>query len=84
MTGHDHLAVERLSAQQRRVFCSAVTGTSPQEIAVRLGIRPKTVYDHLQHIYRALGVAGKDELLYLARVHWDCCELERYCRDASR
>jgi len=41
-------------------------GHSSREIGITLGISPRTVQTHQEHIYQKVGVAGKVELLRVA------------------
>lgn len=56
----------RLSARERDVVLLVVDGRSNDEIAVRLGISPKTVESHLTRIYTLMDVASRTELAALA------------------
>jgi DNA-binding CsgD family transcriptional regulator len=40
----------------------AVDGLSNREIAQALFVTPKTVENHLGHVYQKLGVSGRDQL----------------------
>ncbi|MEJ2737258.1 MAG: response regulator transcription factor [Anaerolineae bacterium] len=58
-----------LSALTRRetdVFQLASRGLKNREIAVELGLSPKTIKTHLRNIYHKLGLSGKSELRLLA------------------
>ena len=46
----------RLTAREREVLRLLADGLAPTQIAVSLGITPKTVATHVEHIYLKLGV----------------------------
>lgn len=46
----------RLTRREREVLQLLADGLAPQQIAARLGITPKTVATHVEHIYAKLGV----------------------------
>lgn len=46
----------RLTARERDVLVLLADGLAPQQIAALLGITPKTVATHVEHIYTKLGV----------------------------
>lgn len=52
-----------LAPQQRRVLGLLVDGMSTQGIAAELGVAPRTVKGHVQHIFEKLGVHSRLELL---------------------
>ncbi len=52
----------RLSLRELEVVRLIVDGRSNDEIAVRLGISPKTVESHLTRIFERLQIAGRTEL----------------------
>jgi DNA-binding NarL/FixJ family response regulator len=52
----------RLSTREAQVVSLVVEGRSNDEIAVRLGISPKTVESHLTRIYERADVASRTEL----------------------
>ncbi|MHA2789594.1 LuxR C-terminal-related transcriptional regulator [Corynebacterium sp. S7] len=51
-----------LTAKEEQVAHLAVEGTTNREIARQLTIAPKTVEYHLTHVYKKLGVKGREEL----------------------
>ena len=66
-----------LSPRARCVLERLLDGDSEKEAALRLGLRPGTVHDHVKRLYRHFGVSSRAELL----AHF----LRRYRqRDASR
>ncbi|MDQ6745025.1 MAG: AAA family ATPase [Actinomycetota bacterium] len=54
---------EGLTVQEQRVAALAAEGLSNKELAARLSITPKTVSNHLEHIYQKLGIHGRRELM---------------------
>ena len=46
----------RLTAREREVLVLLADGLAPKQIAALLGITPKTVATHVEHIYAKLGV----------------------------
>jgi DNA-binding CsgD family transcriptional regulator len=56
-----------LTRAQANVLRLVATGRSSDDIAVQLGISPRTVQKHLQRIYRTLGVKGRSAA---AQVAW--------------
>jgi len=56
-------APTRISAAQNRVFQQLLRGLSDKEIAHELKISPKTVHQHVQAIFRTMGVHSRPELL---------------------
>jgi DNA-binding CsgD family transcriptional regulator len=53
---------DALTAGERRVAELAADGLSNREVAQALFVTTKTVETHLGHVYRKLGVTGRDEL----------------------
>lgn len=50
-----------LTAREAAVLRSVATGMSDKQAARALGVSPRTVGKHLEHIYAKLGVAGRTE-----------------------
>jgi DNA-binding CsgD family transcriptional regulator len=50
-----------LTAREREVLREIATGRTNKEIALTLGMRPKTVMHHCASIYRKLGVKTRSE-----------------------
>ena len=48
-----------LSAQERRIAELAAAGDSTKEIAVRLGLSPRTVDGHLYRLFRKLDITSR-------------------------
>lgn len=55
-------AADVLTAQELQVARLAATGLTNREIAARLLISPRTVGNHLSHIFAKLGLAGRGDL----------------------
>ena len=55
-----------LTTRERDVATMAASGMSNQQIADELVISIRTVESHLEHIYRKLGVSGREELPAMA------------------
>ena len=54
--------VEELTAREREIAALAAGGASNRDIASRLVVSVRTVENHLQHVYRKLGVGNRREL----------------------
>jgi predicted ATPase/DNA-binding CsgD family transcriptional regulator len=55
-----------LTDRELEVISLMAEGATNKEVAVRLGLRPKTVMHHAANIYRKLGVAGRTEAVSVA------------------
>ena len=58
-----------LSDREREVLALVALGVANKQIALRLGISPKTVKSHLSHIFRRIGVRDRLEAAMWARRH---------------
>jgi DNA-binding NarL/FixJ family response regulator len=58
---------DSLTAREMQVAQLVARGRSNAEIALELGIKPRTVDAHLQKIYAKLDVHSRTELAYLIR-----------------
>jgi len=58
-------AVDSLTPAERMVASHLAQGGTNKDIARKLSISPKTVGHHLQHIYRKLNVANRQEAIAL-------------------
>ena len=58
-----------LSDREREVLALVGAGVPNKQIALRLGISPKTVKSHLSHIFRRIGVADRFQAAMWARRH---------------
>lgn len=56
----------KLTEREREVLCVAAEGLTAREIAVRLGVRERTVTTHLARIYGKLGVGTRLAAIRLA------------------
>jgi DNA-binding CsgD family transcriptional regulator len=57
----DHV-VDELTFREREVALLAAAGLSSRQIADRLVISSRTVDNHLQRVYRKLGVSSREAL----------------------
>lgn len=57
-----------LTSREAAVLRSVATGMSDKQAARALGVSPRTVGKHLEHIYAKLGVGGRTEAV--AQVGW--------------
>ncbi len=48
-----------LTTRERDVLFSLTSGETDRQIARRLGVSPRTVHKHLEHVYRKLGVVTR-------------------------
>ena len=55
----------RLTPREQVILAALARGCTAQGIAARLGISPRTVHKHLEHLYRKLGV--RDRLMAVQR-----------------
>ena len=55
-------AVEELTSREREIALLAASGASSREIAERLVLSVRTVDNHLQRVYRKLGLSRREEL----------------------
>src|SRR4051794_19761367 len=62
-------ASEALSDREREVLGLVGAGVANKQIALRLGISPKTVKSHLSRIFRRIGVADRLHAAMWARRH---------------
>jgi DNA-binding NarL/FixJ family response regulator len=58
-----------LTDREREVLALVGAGVANKQIALRLGISPKTVKSHMTHIFRRIGVADRFEAAMWARGH---------------
>lgn len=58
---------ERLSSRERAVLACLCEGMANKEIAMALGISPRTVQKHLQRVYQHLGAQTRTEAI--VRIH---------------
>ena len=59
--------LEELTAAESRVLDLVASGVNNSEIATRLGISPKTVRNHINHIFSKLGVKDRSQAIVMAR-----------------
>jgi DNA-binding NarL/FixJ family response regulator len=60
---------EDLTDREREVLALVGAGVPNKQIALRLGISPKTVKSHMTHIFRRIGVGDRFEAAMWARRH---------------
>ena len=53
--------LDKLTSQERRVLAMVTRGFRNSKIAAELGISPRTVENHLYHIFDKLGVSSRTE-----------------------
>jgi DNA-binding NarL/FixJ family response regulator len=58
-----------LTDREREVLALVGAGVANKQIALRLGISPKTVKSHMTHIFRRIGVGDRFEAAMWARRH---------------
>ena len=68
-----HLDADDLTAQERRIARRLLRGNGPKQIACAMGISPRTVYWHQEHVYRKTGSHSLGEFFAWAYRHRDCC-----------
>jgi DNA-binding NarL/FixJ family response regulator len=61
--------VDDLTDREREVLGLVGAGVANKQIALRLGISPKTVKSHMTHIFRRIGVGDRFEAAMWARRH---------------
>lgn len=61
----------RLSKREKEVMALAVSGLTSKEIALELGLSPRTVEVHRTHVMHKMGAANVAELVTMAA----CCDL---------
>ena len=52
-------ACQSLTHRECDVLDRLASGETDRQIAARLGVSPRTVHKHLEHVYRKLGVATR-------------------------
>ena len=55
-------SVQELTPREREIALLAASGLTSRQIAERLVVSVRTVDNHLQHAYRKLGIARREEL----------------------
>ena len=55
-----------LTGREREVLALLTTGRRSKELALQLGVSPRTVQKHLQRIYAKLGVGGRTAAALIA------------------
>lgn len=51
-----------LSRRSREILKGILDGLTTRQMALRLGIHPRTIYHHVSHLKNALGVSSRAEL----------------------
>lgn len=64
---HTHDLMGRLTSAERRVLTMMATGLTAAAMAARLGISPRTVNKHQEHLYRKLGTRDRLETVLRAK-----------------
>ena len=75
MPGDDHLDIWEFTPRQRDIIARLLRGTSPKQIAMRLSLGVRTVYWHVENIYRRVGVHSLGEFFAWAHTHRECCRV---------
>ena len=57
--------IGELSKQERRVLAAVADGKTDKEIAVALGLQPKTVRNYLERVFEKLGVNSRTQAAVL-------------------
>lgn len=57
--------LERLTVRERQIAELVAAGYKNAEVGQRLGIKPRTVTSHLEHIFAKLGIRSRTELTRL-------------------
>jgi DNA-binding NarL/FixJ family response regulator len=57
--------LDLLTEQERRVLAELATGKADKEIALGLGLEPKTVRNYVTHVFRKLGVHSRTQAALL-------------------
>ena len=76
MSSEGHVEVWEFTPRQRDVVSRLLRGTAPKQIAHRLGLDVRTVYWHVENIYRMADVHSLGEFFAWANDHRQCCKLE--------
>ena len=69
-----HVEVDDLTAQERRIARRLLRGDGPKQIACVLRISARTVYWHVENVYRKTGSHSLGEFFAWAYRHRDCCD----------
>jgi DNA-binding NarL/FixJ family response regulator len=64
--GEEETTGSRLTARERDVLRLVAQGLANKAIGQRLGISPRTVEGHLNHIFEKLGTTSRTELVHVA------------------
>jgi DNA-binding CsgD family transcriptional regulator len=59
LDAREEQATAGLTPREREVFSALASGATPTQIARELGISPRTVHKHLEHVYRKLDVTHR-------------------------
>ena len=65
----DMVANYKLTPREKDVFCLLANGRSAPYIEEALAISRNTVNSHIKHIYRKMGISGRQELLSVIEAH---------------
>jgi DNA-binding CsgD family transcriptional regulator len=57
----------RLSRRSREILKGLLDGLTTRQMALRMGVHPRTIYNHIAQLKRQLGVASRAELAVKAR-----------------
>lgn len=84
MRSERHAAIGEFTRRQREVVTHLLRGTCQKEIGLRLGVEARTVYWHVENLYRLAGVHSVGEFFAWAIKHQECCRLGRVLEHPHR
>jgi DNA-binding CsgD family transcriptional regulator len=79
-----HVDVWDFTPRQRDVVSRLLRGNAPKQIGQRLGLDVRTVYWHIENVYRLADVHSLGEFFAWAHMHRECCSLRLIWEDVPR
>jgi len=76
MSRESHAEIWEFTPRQREVVRRLLRGLAPKQIALTLNVDVRTIYWHVENIYRLAGVHSVGEFFAWAHRHRECCGLE--------
>ena len=73
MASERHVEIWEFTPRQRDIMSRLLLGLSPKETGLELGVEVRTVYWHIENIYRRLQVHSVGEFFAWALAHRECC-----------